>query len=232
MRLKCYQCMRPKSSCLCHYCQDHPTRTKIVILMHPHEFRKVKNGTGRLTHLQLPNSEIIYGIDFTKNEQVNAYINQGGAYLLYPGREAINLSSCQRDEKIVLEKMKTIFLLDATWQCAKKMMTLSSNLHRLPKLSFDVKESSRFSIKMQPDKLCLSTIESTQLLLLQLCRLEIEEVHLSDFLDPFLEMLKYQEACIKNPDNKVYRPKHGQEIRPQVKPRLNRSHALLFEMKN
>ena len=39
--------------------------------MHPKEYKKEKNGTGHMTKLQLDNSEIIVGVDFTKNKRVN-----------------------------------------------------------------------------------------------------------------------------------------------------------------
>ncbi|EPR72991.1 hypothetical protein ADIWIN_2079 [Winogradskyella psychrotolerans RS-3] len=39
--------------------------------MHPKEYKKEKNGTGHITKLQLENSEIIVGVDFTDNKRVN-----------------------------------------------------------------------------------------------------------------------------------------------------------------
>ena len=45
----CYQCYRPKSSCMCKYVKSIKTNTKFIILMHPKEFQKTKNGTGILT---------------------------------------------------------------------------------------------------------------------------------------------------------------------------------------
>jgi len=39
--------------------------------MHPKEYKKEKNGTGHMTQLQLENSEIIVGVDFTNNKRVN-----------------------------------------------------------------------------------------------------------------------------------------------------------------
>ena len=63
-REKCYRCYRPKSSCMCSHIHEIETNTKFIILMHPKEFKKTKNGTGRLTHLSLPNSHLFIGIDF------------------------------------------------------------------------------------------------------------------------------------------------------------------------
>jgi len=38
------------------------TRTKLVFLMHPKEFKDQRTGTGRLTHLCLADSELHMGI--------------------------------------------------------------------------------------------------------------------------------------------------------------------------
>ena len=57
-REKCYKCMRVASSCICKHTNPIYTNTRFVILMHPKEHRKEKNGTGRMTNLQLENSEM------------------------------------------------------------------------------------------------------------------------------------------------------------------------------
>ena len=68
----CLECFRPTKSCLCDDIQSFDTVTQIVILMHPKEAKKVKMGTGRLTHLYLNNSEIRIGSDFTDDERLEA----------------------------------------------------------------------------------------------------------------------------------------------------------------
>ncbi len=65
----CYKCNRPKTSCLCQYINSFDTNTKFIILMHPKEYRKTKNTTGKITNLQLNNSKIYIGIDFTKHKK-------------------------------------------------------------------------------------------------------------------------------------------------------------------
>ena len=71
-----------------------PTRTKFVILMHPHEFKRIKANTGRLTHLCLADSEIHIGGSFGSHEAVQALIDDPGNFpvLLYPGKDARDLS--------------------------------------------------------------------------------------------------------------------------------------------
>src|SRR4051812_15968398 len=94
MRTTCYRCFWPQPLCWCSSITPMPTRTRFVFLMHPKEFKHEKAATGRLTHLCLPNSEIVCGVSFDEDERVQELIRARGnlAVLLHPGREAINLS--------------------------------------------------------------------------------------------------------------------------------------------
>jgi DTW domain-containing protein YfiP len=197
-RAKCYNCYRPVSSCMCSYVKPIGTRTKFVILMHPKEFKKTKNGTGRLTHLSLPNSELFIDIDFSTHKGVNALIEdeENLCYVLYPSEESLNLSA----QKIEAgTKQVVIFIIDSTWGCSLKMLRLSKNLQRLPKLSFSHSKSSQFQIKEQPEAFCLSTIESTLTVLELLHEQGMEKIErgaFERFLDPFTAMIEYQIGCI------------------------------------
>lgn len=199
-RETCYHCYRPLKLCLCSRVNPIQTATKFVILMHPKEFKKTKNGTGRLTHLSLPNSELFIDVDFTNHTAINAFIGNPNnlCYLLYPTADSLHLNA----EKINLHnKQLVIFILDSTWPCSMKMLRLSKNLQRLPKLSFTHTKSSQFQIKEQPKDFCLSTIEST-LTVLELLNAHgmetIEESKFEPFLEPFLSMVEYQIGCISN----------------------------------
>jgi len=185
---------------MCSYVRPIKTETKFVILMHPKEFKKIKNGTGHLTHLSLENSELHIGIDFSGHKRVNELINnsKNSCYLLYPSKKSILLNDNSINDA---EKNRVIFLLDATWDISKKMLRDSKNLQALEHLSFEHTKTSQFEIKTQPADYCLSTIEST------LCVLEllsankseiIEEKKLDVFLSPFKAMIKYQQRCINN----------------------------------
>ena len=200
--------MRPVSSCVCKYTNPIQTQTRFVILMHPKEFKKEKNGTGHMTHLQLSNSEIIVGVDFTNNNRVNQILTESKAssFLLYPGMETFNLSTRERKEtKEFLGKAPTLFLIDGTWPCARKMLKLSNNLNKLPRVSFDNEIQSKFIIKQQPEPLCLSTIESVHTVIDLLKEKGLEDCETSNFLVPFEKMIDYQVKCILNPNNNNYR---------------------------
>ena len=198
VRAKCYRCYRPLSSCMCEHVKPVETKTKFVILMHPKEFQKVKNGTGHLTHLSLPNSELYIGVDFREHKRVNTLLQDKNnlCYVLYPDKNSHNLN----EQRVEAEgKQIVIFIIDATWSTAQKLLNVSTNLQALPKLSFTHTKSSQFQIKEQPEAYCLSTIESTLTImeLLNEHKMErIEKEAFESFLDPFKAMIKYQIECI------------------------------------
>jgi len=179
MRKMCYKCYWPEPLCWCGSITPMPSRTKFVILMHPYEFKRIKANTGRLTHLCLADSEVHIGIEFDGHEDVQALINDPKNYpvLLYPGRDALDLSKLQKDDPQLstlnaqLESRRlVVFLLDATWRLVRPMLRLSPSLQRLPKIMFSNAAPSRYVIKRQPEPGCLSTLEATHELLLALDR--------------------------------------------------------------
>jgi len=195
---------------MCAHVKKIMTKTKFVILMHPKEFKKTKNGTGRLTHLSLPNSELYIDIDFSEHRAINRLINNSEniCYVLYPGKNTLNLNTDKIDTS---GKQMVIFIIDSTWPCSVKMLRLSRNLQQLPKMSFTHSKSSQFKIKEQPKEFCLSTIEST-LTVLELLNIQgIEEIEHRDFehfLDPFTSMVDYQLACSTHAaSNARFKPK-------------------------
>jgi DTW domain-containing protein YfiP len=204
----CYKCYRPKSSCICEFVTNPiKTNTKFVILMHPKEFRKTKNGTGHMTNNSLENCELHVGIDFTKNNRVNELLNNPlyEPYVLYPDVNSIKLNT----QALSSEKIALVFIIDSTWPCSKKILRVSKNLQNLRKISFEHDKSSQFKIKTQPNQYCLSTIESTLCVLEQLNKHNIESISekkLLKFLLPFEKMVEYQVKCAFNENNIRFKP--------------------------
>jgi DTW domain-containing protein len=172
MRKMCYKCYWPQPLCWCGSITPMPTRTKFVILMHPYEFKRIKANTGRLTHLCLADSEVHIGIEFDGHEAVQALINDPKNYpvLLYPGKDARDLSKGELHAADFAGRRLVVFLLDATWRLVRPMLRLSPSLQRLPKIMFSNAAPSRYVIKRQPEPGCLSTLEATHELLLALDR--------------------------------------------------------------
>ncbi len=204
-REKCYECFRPKSSCMCAHFEHIDTKTKFVVLMHPKEFKKVKNNTGHFTHKSLNNSELFVGIDFSNHKRINEIIASHESYILFPSPNAINLT---QERPAASEKPIAIFLIDSTWACTKKMFTLSTNLNTLKHMSFTTTRTSAYKIKTQPNEDYLSTIESTLVVLELLKSHQVEKITqtaLDGFLRPFHEMIKYQQELISNPKSHAVR---------------------------
>ena len=194
----CYACYRPITSCMCKYIKPLDTQTRFVILMHPKEFKKTKNGTGHFTNLSLKNCEIHVGVDFSQHDKVNAILNDPSneCYVVYPSTSSLNLNTSGISKE---NKNTVLFLIDATWPCSKSMLAHSPNLNVLDKVSFSHTKNSAFNFKKQPKEYCLSTIEST------LCVLELlnehkeenlDEQSLENFLQPFYKMVEYQVSCV------------------------------------
>jgi len=203
--------------------------------MHPKEYKKEKNGTGHMTKLQLENSEIIVGVDFTNNKRVNEILNKenSSSFLLYPGNDTFNLSISRSSEiNSFMGNNPHIFILDGTWPCARKMLKLSKNLQQLKKVSFDNKLKSKFIIKQQPEPLCLSTIESVYTVLDLLKEGDLERCDTKDFLLPFEKMIEYQVEYILNPNITSYRQSTKREVTPKDRYKKSAQRTIIFKQES
>jgi DTW domain-containing protein len=212
----CYRCFWPQQHCWCGSLRAMETRTRFVFLMHPKEFKEEKAGTGRLTHLCLANSEIIMGKGFDDHWRV-AELLADGRYqpvLLYPGPGAIDLSagsaagvgSLLAPDSGGPRRTLLIFILDATWGGARKMLSLSKRLQALPRIMFRPTAPSRFVIKQQPHVGCLSTLEATHEVLSALDRLGLDRYQdPAQLLDLFQRMQQLQIGYASDPNRGGYR---------------------------
>jgi DTW domain-containing protein len=181
------------------------TRSRIVLLMHPKEYRRQKTGTGRLACLNLASTEIIPGIAFDQDPRFRALAEDPGNYpvLLYPSPGAINLSSSDfacgpAGERFAAElggRRLVVFLIDSTWRCSHAVLRESPGLLTLPRLEFQPRELSRWVIKRQPHDYCLSTIEAIHELLIALEAAGLDSYpDKTRLLDVFASMQDYQLA--------------------------------------
>jgi DTW domain-containing protein YfiP len=227
----CYRCFWPKQLCWCPSLVPMPTRTRFIFLMHPKEFKEEKAGTGRLTQLCLPNSELHMGKGFDEHEAVQAVLNDPRNFcvLLYPGIQAINLSENSQLlgpatagtntglaavsngaalSSQLHQRQLVVLLLDATWSGARKMLRLSPSLQRLPRIMFTPSAPSRYIIKQQPQEGCLSTLEAVHELLLALERAGLDHYPQPDLLlGLFRRMQDFQIQCAADPARPGYRRK-------------------------
>ncbi|PHQ89835.1 MAG: hypothetical protein COB42_06145 [Sulfurimonas sp.] len=190
---------------MCMHINSFATNTKFIILMHPKEFKKVKNNTGRFTHLNLQNSEIFVGINFSNNQRINEIIATHDSYILFPSEDALNLT---QEKPSQTQKNLAIFLIDSTWGCVNKMLKQSENLAKLKHMSFTTTHKSIYDIKEQPGSKYLSTIESTLVVLKLLDAYKIENIQkerVEDFLNPFKAMIHYQKDLIQTANAKRFK---------------------------
>jgi DTW domain-containing protein YfiP len=191
---KCYNCFRPKKTCYCKYIVPVETGIKFVFLMHPKEAYHQKTGTGRLAALSLPGSEIIIGIDFTENKRVKEILENPDYFpvLMYPDENAWSAEKMGFHE-VIGNKTLVIFLVDATWFFAKKMLRLSPILHTIPKFSFRAGYRSQYEFKTQPAPECLSTIETCYYVIKELQEKGIaKKGNPEPLMNVFHKMIDYQ----------------------------------------
>ncbi|MBA4374217.1 MAG: DTW domain-containing protein [Thermodesulfovibrio sp.] len=214
-REMCYRCFWPKSLCWCSSITPIETRTKFIILMHPKEYKEEKAATGRFTHLCLQNSEIHMGINFDNDTVVQERIHDMRYFpmLLYPGKDAINISESGILSGVLQDRQLLVILLDATWRCARRIFNRSLTLQKLPRLGIVPGEKSRYLIKKQPHDWCLSTIEAAHELMTALDKAGLDTYTLpGQMLDLFARMQQHQINCMQDPTLQNYQRGAGRKI--------------------
>ena len=195
MRDFCYTCFRPKDSCVCEVLKPFDPGIKFVFLMHSKESKRQRTGTGRIAHAGLIESEIIMGIDFTKNERLCGLLQHPQYFpvLLYPDQNAWNSKKEGFKEELNGRKLLAI-IIDSTWFCSKKMIKLSTNIMALPKLSFSGEYRSIFTFKREPHPECVSTIETCYYLIREFQESGLIEKtsNPESLMDAFKMMIKFQ----------------------------------------
>lgn len=163
--------------------------------MHPKEAKRQRTGTGRIARAGLVDSEILVGIDFTKNERLCQLLSDPEYFpvLLYPGEDAWNVEKSGFKETIGKKRVLAI-IIDSTWFCSKKMLRFSTNVTSLPKLSFSGKYKSIFTFKREPSEECVSTIETCYYLIKEFQQAGIVDATINPegLMDAFKEMIKFQ----------------------------------------
>jgi len=211
-RTFCLTCFKPIGNCLCKHIKPFLPEMKIVILMHPREFKHERAGTGRLAAACVRESIIIPGVDFTENSEVNSLIDNREFFpvVLYPGEKSLNISEKKLMSEDLGGRQLLVFVIDGTWRMAKKMMKQSKNLHKLTRISFSSTKKSEFTIKHQPHELCLSTIEAIHTLIDDWRKSGGNPNRDHDNLTLVLkQMVDYQIECAKDPSRKSYRETKG-----------------------
>ncbi|HAR42961.1 MAG TPA: DTW domain-containing protein [Bdellovibrionales bacterium] len=199
MRVYCPRCLKAETTCYCAQLKPAAVRTRIVLLQHPREYRN-PIGTARMTQLSLENSKLIVGLDFDNDPQVQTLLRdeRNQCVVLFPGPAAQNLSRLDKAElklKYLNERCLVLFVLDGTWHCAKKIITVNPVLAALPQVSFEPGKKSEYGgVRRQPREYCVSTYEAVHRVLAIL----EPAVDLEPMLQVFRKMVGFQAECMRS----------------------------------
>jgi DTW domain-containing protein YfiP len=237
VRSVCLRCRRPQNSCYCSHIKPFKMIPVFAILMHLNERRK-KIGTGRMTHLCISNSILLEGVDFSSDDRVNNLIMDENNFctVLYPGQKSLNIGEME-DKNLggffPKDKNPVIFVIDGTWSMAKKMMKLSKNLHDLPRISFTPNKISEYGLRVQPDQVCLSTVESVYTVIDILDSKGIFTIDPAGahfyFMYVFRHMVKGQLSFKNDPDRRGYRKRAPKPFTPVKKAKKWLKRSLFFK---
>jgi DTW domain-containing protein YfiP len=201
--------LRSTKVCLCEKLKSFDTQTEFLILMHPKEARKQKVGTGRYSHLLLKNSRIEVGVNFNDCRYLKEILANPEVFtaVVYPGDKSQALDS-SFNQVVGKNQRLCLILIDGTWPLALKIMRESTRLHPLNWVSFAPTECSKFDIKQQPHKQCLSTIESISVIIQHLKQMGREAQDTPHwYLNEVLElMVQQQKGFEASTDSSRYRP--------------------------
>jgi len=216
-RTYCYTCWRKVSLCLCEKITPFTTETKFSLLMHPMEAKRQRLGTGRLMKASIKGTSLFYDVNMDIDDNFQKSLNDPNKFnvLLYPAEnpefiDGDKIPDSWKGPLQIEKRALTLNLIDATWPMAKKMMRLSKTLQKMPKVSFCGDYQSRFTIKHQPNKKCLSTIETAFYCLEGLKKMGLEP-HLHNQHQGLLKILehlvKFQVNCEVDPTVRCSRGK-------------------------
>lgn len=171
---KCSQCQKTENLCVCSLITPQTTDLKVLILQHPQEPKEALS-TGQLAHLALSNSTLRVGLSWPNlNKALGSPIPTAKASewaVLYLGSGVQGAPKNQQGtvqfvSKKALpvsppESLKGIVILDGTWSQAKTLWWRNSWLLKLNRMILLPETASLYgSLRREPRKECLSTIES------------------------------------------------------------------------
>jgi DTW domain-containing protein YfiP len=140
--------------CFCADLVPIATRTRLLILQHPRE-RDVGIGTARLARLGLAGAVLRTDVDFSGDPVVRELLAAGNAYVLYPGKDAIDVTTTRFASPI------TLVVLDGTWWQADKLLKANPALAALPRLALAPPGPSVYGqIRREPAEHCVATLEA------------------------------------------------------------------------
>ena len=178
----CIACRLPSASCVCDQIEQVELPFIINLCCHSNEWQRHDN-TGQWAHLS---SKDVHRIRWHRkpehiypalseadiNKDTGFHKSPAGHYLLFPSDDAVDLkhvisdtiSNVIGDVTDYAEPIKELWIIDGTWQEAKKMLRQSPWLKAFPKVSIQGIEGepleSHFKLRKNQQGLC--TFEAIQ----------------------------------------------------------------------
>ena len=246
-RETCRRCYRPPALCICQALPDKPIRTStsVLILQHPRERRRKSLSTTPLVDLVLEKCTVKVGYNFLPDplDLVQECIAKGmKPLLLFPGDDSITLDQEDGQEDANNEvnditltqlqhKNQLLILIDGTWAEAKRMLLQSPDLvDNCIKVQFQSESESIYdSLRNEPEKHCLSTLECCARALTHLESSEECAERANEYLLGSMKCMvdKRIELTSKNPEPRFSRP--GSKIYERNKRRFEIKKELFDE---
>ena len=163
----------------------------VIVLQHPDEVKNAK-GSAVIAKLCLENYQSWQGEDFSSNNELNRIIetNSDNICVVYPAKNAVSLNQILHISTDNIEKkIKYVIFIDASWRKAKKIWSLSTNLHHLLTVKLDDDNQSNYRIRKVPADGYLSTVEAITELL---SKAERDKDKFQPMIDIFESMIDFQ----------------------------------------
>lgn len=197
---RCLRCLRPGPMCRCSALPLVPTRTRVVVLQHPHE-RRHPFGTARLLDLCMPNAELHVAYGGLSGVPRIAAPVPADAAVLFPSAGAADLEALPPGER-----PHTLVVIDGTWAHARRLHRENPWLHGLRHVRLHPRTPSRYRIRREPRDDYVSTLEAV---VQALAVLEPDNTAVARLLSAFDAMVDQQIAHVA----RVRR--HGRQKRPR-----------------
>ena len=203
----CPNCWKETRFCLCAEVPVFSTRTRLLILQHPREARNPL-GTARLTSLALPNAVHRVGLSWPSlSKAVGTQVDSQRWAVLFLGalketkqfKEEVPFQILGKGGKSVpFKQIEGVVLLDGNWKQSKTLWWRNPWLLRLHRVILNTASPSQYgTIRRQPRKHCLSTIEAAAESLAALGEDPAVETGLKDLFSRFVN--RVQEADARGP---------------------------------
>lgn len=153
-RLRCAQCRRPISHCLCARISRIPNRTRVLVLQHTDEAGHPLN-TARLAVSGLANAQILVGEHFPQLDAIIASATR--AVLLFPAKEGHPVETAEPSTQA---QPSLLIVPDGTWRKARRIVRANPALGSLPRFSLPAGEPSEYRIRKAREPAAVSTIEA------------------------------------------------------------------------